>query len=160
MFASAKIAPYDPHVKHRKVAAMITAATRPSELRTVGTMSALQATEIGERIAQARLRAGMTQEQLADLIGKSTRSMQDYEAGKTIPWKDLRQIALLTEVPVDWLIHGSHEEESLKRMLLDVLDRLERIEDELGTTGSGREPSSEEGEVHNAVQVHERSDAR
>lgn len=94
-------------------------------------MQQFEAQEIGARIALARKRAGgMTQETLADLIGVSTRSVQDYEAGVTIPWKYLLPIAKVTKVDVDWLIHGDETEPPEVRELLEDIDaRMRRIEE-------------------------------
>ena len=69
------------------------AATKDRTLRTFLLMQQFAAQEIGARIAQARRECGgMTQEQLAELLNISTRSVQDYEAGITIPWKHFQQM--------------------------------------------------------------------
>lgn len=39
----------------------------------------------GDRIRAARLLAGMTQNQLAELVGVSARTIGNYERGETIP---------------------------------------------------------------------------
>ena len=100
-------------------------------------MEEFAAKEIGERIAEARrLANGMTQEQLGDLVGVSTRSIQDYEAGVTIPWKHMLAIARVTKARVDWLVHGSEEADPDTQALLeDVVARLQRIEAIVGQAG-------------------------
>ena len=84
----------------------------------------------GESIRTHRRLRGMTQEQLADLIGVSARSIQDYEAGVTIPWKHLRPIAQVTRCPVEWLIHGDEAEEDpkLRQLFAEMNERVRRIE--------------------------------
>jgi transcriptional regulator with XRE-family HTH domain len=91
-------------------AAKTSAATKSRTFRTFLLMQQFQAREIGARIAQARREAdGMTQETLADLIGVSKRSIQDYESGATIPWKKMREIARVLDKEVDWFMRGSPE---------------------------------------------------
>jgi transcriptional regulator with XRE-family HTH domain len=61
---------------------------------------------IGRRIAQARREAGLTQEELAGLIGVTTRSVQGYEAGTVTPFRHLRKLEDVTEKPHGWLLYG------------------------------------------------------
>jgi transcriptional regulator with XRE-family HTH domain len=61
---------------------------------------------IGRRIAQARREAGLTQEELARLIGVTTRSIQGYEAGNVIPFRHLRKLEEAAEKPRGWLLYG------------------------------------------------------
>jgi len=91
---------------------------------------------IGERIKQARLEAGFTQDQLAELIGVGMRQVQYYEAGESDPYRKLSRIAEVTHKPIGWLLHGdeitplSADDEILARLaaveslLQDVLRRL------------------------------------
>ena len=99
-------------------------------------MEQFAAEEIGKRIAEARkLANGMTQETLADLIGVSKRSVQDYEAGVTIPWKHLKAISKVTRHPVDWFLYGDEDQleartEELVRRFEVLAERLERLLEE------------------------------
>jgi transcriptional regulator with XRE-family HTH domain len=68
-----------------------------------------EAKEIGRRIALARTEAGLTQEEVADLATFSKRSLQDYEAGVTIPYRNMREISRLLGRPVEWFLHGDPE---------------------------------------------------
>lgn len=111
-------------------------------------MSQLQGDEIGARIALARNQAGLTQEQVADLATFSKRSLQDYEAGVTIPWRQMQEIAKLLNREVAWFLHGEPEPAASPNGLLGevaenvrvlsdsmgrALERLERIEGALET---------------------------
>jgi transcriptional regulator with XRE-family HTH domain len=66
---------------------------------------------IGPRIAQARREAGMTQAQLADELGVTTRSLQGYEAGKVIPYRHLHRLAEATGRTREWFLRGDSEAE-------------------------------------------------
>lgn len=93
-------------------------------------MEQFAAEQIGARIAEARrLADGMTQETLADLIGVSTRSIQDYERGATIPWKHMRMIGKITKRPPEWFLYG--DEESLDERTAQLVHRFERIAERL-----------------------------
>ena len=84
----------------------MTAATNTRTFRTFLLVSQLQAQEIGARIALARNEAGLTQEQLADMGSFSKRSLQNWEAGVVIPYKQFEEISLLLARPTDWFLHG------------------------------------------------------
>ena len=49
----------------------------------------------------------MTQEQLAELLNISTRSLQDYEAGVTVPWRHLQTLETIFRRPLGWFLHGA-----------------------------------------------------
>jgi transcriptional regulator with XRE-family HTH domain len=63
---------------------------------------------IGWRIARARKESGLTQEELAALIGVSPRSIQGYEAGKVVPYRRLRRLAEVTSREPGWILEGEH----------------------------------------------------
>ena len=66
-----------------------------------------RAKEIGSRIATARKEAdGMTQRELADLLGVTERSVAAYEAGEVIPYRFMRQLEQLLNRPANWLLYG------------------------------------------------------
>jgi transcriptional regulator with XRE-family HTH domain len=107
-----------------------TAATNARSFRTFLLMQQFDSQAIGARIAQARREAnGMTQETLGDLIGLSKRSVQDYEAGATIPWKHLREMARVLDKHVDWFLRGIEPDGDSPSP--DALARLERRVEEL-----------------------------
>ena len=60
-----------------------------------------------ERLKDARKKAGMTQQQAAELLSLSTRSYQRYEAENGVcdpPLATLVTMADLFDVSIDWLL--------------------------------------------------------
>lgn len=94
-------------------------------------MTELERAKISERIKEARVQAGMTQEELADLLHVRARTIANYEAGR-VPWRLLGQIGELTGVSQQWLIHGVSSLEASgdgsDLLLRQVVDRLEALE--------------------------------
>lgn len=80
-----------------------------------------RAKEIGGRIALARKEAdGMTQRELADLLGVTERSVAAYEAGDVIPYRFMRQLEQLLNRPQAWLLYGDTAaggDEALRKVL-------------------------------------------
>jgi transcriptional regulator with XRE-family HTH domain len=97
--------------------------TRDQEFRRFLLMAQFEAKAIGSRIAQARKEAGLTQEQLAELAPFSLRSLQDYEQGTTVPYRQMRDISKLLGKPVEWFLHGDEEEPFDAATLRDHIDR-------------------------------------
>jgi transcriptional regulator with XRE-family HTH domain len=93
-------------VKRNNRATQKVAATKDRNFRTFLLVSQFEAEEIGARIALARKERGMTQEELASVASFSKRSLQDYEAGVTIPYRHLQEIGGLLGRPVRWFLHG------------------------------------------------------
>lgn len=83
---------------------------------------------IGDRIRQARTEAGLTQDQLADLVGVGMRQIQYYESGESDPYRKLRQIAEATGKPIDWLLRGDDATEPDEG---EVVARLSAVEEQL-----------------------------
>ena len=96
-------------VKHSRAATQKSAATNARNFRTFLLVSQFEAESIGARIAQARRESGLTQEQVSDVATFSKRSLQDYEAGVTIPWAHMREISALLGKPPEWFLHGDPE---------------------------------------------------
>ena len=91
---------------------------------------------IGWRIARARKERGLTQEELAELIGVSPRSIQGYEAGKVVPYRRLAQLAEVTNRELAWILEGDaaataiDDPEVLERLVTaveDVSEQAKRI---------------------------------
>lgn len=107
------------------------AATNDRNFRTFLLVSQLEAKAIGMRIAQARNEAGMTQEDVADVATFSKRSLQDYEAGVTIPYKHLREIGRILKREVPWFLHGEPQREADDVTLSEIARRLESLEEQV-----------------------------
>lgn len=108
-----------------------------------------QAKEVGQRIAQARNEAGLTQEQLAEMASFSKRSLQDYETGVTIPYKHMREISRLLSREVEWFLHGSAPvpddrlealEERVTGRLEDLTAAVEALTARVEQLGEGEQP--------------------
>ena len=52
----------------------------------------------------------MTQKTLAELLCVCKRSVQSYEAGKTVPYRHLHRLAEIFERPASWFLYGAPEE--------------------------------------------------
>ena len=112
-------------VKRNVPATRESAATNARNFRTFLLVSQFEARAIGERIAKARNEAGLTQEAMAELASFSKRSLQDYEAGVTIPYKHMREIASLLKRGVPWFLHGEEPE------IEDLSERVDRLQAQL-----------------------------
>jgi repressor LexA len=88
-------------------------------------MQQFGAAEIGARIKQARLERGLTQEELAALASFSKRSLQDYESGKTIPYRHLGELGQLLGKSIEWFLHGDEainvEEDRLREIVREEI---------------------------------------
>ena len=61
--------------------------------------------DIGSRIREARTRVGLTQKQMAELIGVSSHAVWCWESGKMKPsHENLLELAYRCEVSTDWLL--------------------------------------------------------
>jgi transcriptional regulator with XRE-family HTH domain len=93
-----------------------------------GPMRHVEAGGIGWRIARARKERGLTQEELAALIGVSARSIQGYEAGKVVPYRRLSQLAEATNRELGWILEGDAPAKAT--VTADVLERLVTLVEE------------------------------
>lgn len=107
---------------------MKASATNTRNLRTLLLLNVFEPEEIGDRIKRARERAGLRQEDLADLIGTSTRQVQNYEAGATKQYSKLRQIAEATGCQVEDLLHGEGWATPDEGRLDQVLEAVEGLQ--------------------------------
>jgi transcriptional regulator with XRE-family HTH domain len=98
---------------------MRTAATDTRKVRTFGhgdlvadLMAELSRVQIAQRIATARKQAGLDQRELADVMRVHWRTVQDWESVKkqATPWDRLDELASVTGVTKDWLLHGERGE--------------------------------------------------
>lgn len=96
---------------------------------------------LGERLIAARKEQGMSQQEVADLIHVSSRSMQAYESDDVVPYRYLRELSEVLEKPMGWILHGDEAPEEtgeLKPILLDILKELQKISQQTdhGTTAT------------------------
>lgn len=90
-----------------------------------------RAKEIGQRIATARKEAeGMTQRELADLLGVTERSVAAYEAGTVIPYRFMRQLEQLLNRPASWMLYGDAGASSDETMAA-ILKGQQEIQEQL-----------------------------
>ena len=62
---------------------------------------------LGDRLRKARRSAGVDREEMADVIGRTPRTVANYENGDTIaPKLVVREYALRCGVPYSWLMTG------------------------------------------------------
>lgn len=79
-----------------------------------------QLSNIGERIAEARERAGLSRQQLGQLVGVDHYRMRSWEETLSRPAvEELEQIAAGCGVTADWLAGRDLIEESLEEQALD-----------------------------------------
>jgi transcriptional regulator with XRE-family HTH domain len=80
--------------------------------------------EIGARIAAARKEGGMTQEELANRIEVSPRSIQAYEAGEVIPYRYLRRLESVLGKDAAWFLHGDAAPPDPSKQFDQILNEL------------------------------------
>lgn len=91
---------------------------------------------LGQRIAEARAQAGLNQSQLADRLGLSPQSIQQWEYGKTSPRiKRIEEIAKLLNVTPEWLQFGMIQGEKA-----GVTEAVAEITGSFAVTSSARIP--------------------
>lgn len=80
---------------------------------------------LGTSLAQARRKAGLTQEAVAEKLGVSRQTISKWELDETLP--DIRQskrLAMLYRVTLDVLIDFDIEAQELAEMTLAVPDEV------------------------------------
>jgi len=110
-------------------------------------MAEIEREAVCARIARARKEAGLTQPEVADLLGLSLRSYQDYESFR-VPFRRLDQIADILGTTKRWLLYGDNpapaiaaaetESELLEaiRQLTEEMRLFRRHDDEAGGSGA------------------------
>lgn len=95
-------------------------------------MSELETAAISRRLQDARKQAGLTQQEMADLLVVHKRSVEDYESPRkdVIPYDRLNEWARLTKTTAEWLLHGIEPGEAATPGQVRDLDaRLARVEE-------------------------------
>lgn len=67
---------------------------------------AVKVKEFGARIELARLKAGMTRQEVAGKLGVTAATVGHWETGITNPRDNIGRIARLLVAPVEWLVNG------------------------------------------------------
>ena len=99
-------------------------------------MQQFAAQEIGERIKQARKEAGLTQEELADLVEVTARTIQAYEAGDIDAYRKLNKLAEVLRRDISWFLHGeddavTSDEDKLREILREELADVRKAVDQV-----------------------------
>jgi len=81
--------------------------------------------QTGRRLASARKDAHLSQETLAAELGVTLRTVQNYEAGRFVPYRHLSSLTRLLGRSSSWLLYG---EESPRIDELVTKSRAQRIE--------------------------------
>jgi len=80
---------------------------------------------IGRRIAEARRGGGLTQRELADRLGVTVRTVQNYEAGVAVPYRHLRSIESVGHKRPGWILQGG-EDQGLDVTISSLHQAMER----------------------------------
>jgi len=85
-----------------------------------------------KNIKKARLAAGLSQEELAEKLGVSAKTVSAYETGRAIPPSPtLIRIAEITEVPIDELAgdkNGNGKYQKIEKRLRKLEERVANLE--------------------------------
>lgn len=88
----------------------------------------MQRRTIGERLRDARLAAGLTQQQVAHDFLRSRQAISSWESGKTLPsLPEFRDLLTLYVVSADRILFGQDDVETEANT---VLARAGRVDDE------------------------------
>ena len=66
----------------------------------------------GKRLSEARGEAHISQRTLAAQLGVSVRTVQNYEAGRFVPYRHLDALSRLLQRPSAWLLYGHEDPET------------------------------------------------
>ena len=79
---------------------------------------------IGKRLTKLRVKRGMTQKGLAQILNVTPSAVSGYETGRNSPSDEIKcKIAELFEISLDYLLGLTDEEVSLNRENVVVLDK-------------------------------------
>ena len=80
----------------------------------------------GTRLAAARKEAHLSQRTLAAELGVSVRTMQNYEAGRFVPYRHLDALSRLLGRSPSWLLYG-REQPDTDRLLASIREQRSRL---------------------------------
>jgi transcriptional regulator with XRE-family HTH domain len=83
---------------------------------------------IGERIKEARRKAGLSQEKLAEMIDVTTVYVSKIERGGQINLKRLSQMSIALNVPIEKILNGTtmENENYLNKEFQELLDQCSK----------------------------------
>lgn len=85
----------------------------------------MEAKQFGARLRQAREQLGLSQEDLAALVGKDQRSISEYETGKRrLSVTDLPALAAALKVSIVFFFDESVEKPELEQAILHYFHEL------------------------------------
>lgn len=93
----------------------------------------LDRTQLGKRIKEARLRNSMSQQQLADIVGVSDKTISAYEVGRVDPpLESLEKLSSATLHPIAYFIGDvqSNIEAKLDRIAHELSDIRQALQDQ------------------------------
>lgn len=86
--------------------------------------------ELGKRIRRARERISMSQEALAEALGRDQKAISEYESGKRkLPATDIPTFAMVLGVPFSYFFEGELQLNELDQVLLQEFHTLPTVED-------------------------------
>ncbi|WP_211104175.1 helix-turn-helix transcriptional regulator [Azospirillum sp. Sh1] len=75
---------------------------------------------VGLRVKEARVARGLTQEALADLVGRTVEAVSNIERGRTFPTiETLEQLGRHLDVPIQYFFEGADQSIEDKRFILE-----------------------------------------
>jgi transcriptional regulator with XRE-family HTH domain len=102
--------------------------TTSHNFRTFLLVSQIDPAAIQARIKQARREKGLTQQELAELIERHKRTVENYENVRVPDWPELTKIARVLDKPIEWFLHGDREEEGdVKAQLHALVEGLAEV---------------------------------
>lgn len=112
--------------------------TDSRSFRTFLLVTQLEPDLIRRRIRQARDEAGLTQQELADLLGVHKRTVENYENVR-VPWRALPQLETVLNRPVGWFLRGDADESAVSEEVLRLLHEINDNVGELARQGVERD---------------------
>lgn len=102
--------------------------TETRTFRTFLLVAQLEPGAIQARIRQARKEADLTQQELADLLERHKRTVENYENVRVPEWAELAKIARVLDRPIEWFLHGDQpQDDELAQIHQDVIELKQLI---------------------------------
>lgn len=117
--------------------------TRTTDRLTLDLMTRLQTAQVAGRMRDARIEAGLTQEQMAELVGVHKRVIENIENNRLVkgPYQYVNAWSDITNWTVQQLLHGDARTQGEDAAVLEALQensrRLDALEDLAGRLEGG-----------------------